>query len=86
MKEELPWLTQKQLDSSVRRIQEAKPNVHITEDGNDLELTFDEFLEKLTSGFRMKKDFKETLKTEIEFQKTLLSAPDKPQEIEPELI
>ena len=86
VKKELPWLTQKQFESSVKRIQEANPNVHITEDGNDLELTPDEFLEKLTSGFRMKKEFKENLMTEIEFQKTLLNAPEKPQDIEPELI
>ena len=83
---ELPWLTQKQFDASVKRIQEAKPNVHITEDGNDLELTPDEFLDKLTSGFRMKTDFKEALKTEIKFQKTLLSAPEKPQDVQPELL
>jgi len=80
---ELPWLSQKQFDAAVKRIQEANPNVHITEDGNDLELTPDEFLEKLTSGFRMKKEFKENLKTEIEFQKTLLNAPERPQDIEP---
>jgi len=86
VKKELPWLTQKQFESSVKRIQESNPNVHITEDGNDLELTPDEFLEKLTSGFRMKKEFKENLMTEIEFQKTLLNAPEKPQDIEPELI
>jgi len=86
VKKELPWLTQKQFESSVKRIQEANPNVHITEDGNDLELTPDEFLDKLTSGFRMKKEFKENLMTEIEFQKTLLNAPEKPQDIEPELI
>jgi hypothetical protein len=86
VKKELPWLTQKQFESSVKRIQDANPSVHITEDGNDLELTPDEFLEKLTSGFRMKKEFKENLKTEIEFQKTLLNAPERPQDIEPELI
>ena len=86
VKKELPWLIQKQFESSVKRIQESNPNVHITEDGNDLELTPDEFLEKLTSGFRMKKEFKENLMTEIEFQKTLLNAPEKPQDIEPELI
>ena len=82
VKKELPWLTQKQFDSSVKRIQEANPNVHITEDGNDLELTPDDFLDKLTAGFRMKKDFKEALKTEIAFQKTLLSAPEKPQDVD----
>ena len=85
VKKELPWLSQKLFDASVRRIQEAKPNVHITEDGNDMELTPDEFLEKLTSTYRMKKDFKEALKTEIAFQKTLLNAPDKPQVEEPTL-
>ena len=79
---ELPWLSQKQFDASVKRIQEANPNVHITEDGNDLELTPDDFLDKLTAGFRMKKDFKEALKTEIEFQKMLLNAPEKPQDVD----
>jgi len=79
---ELPWLSQKQFEAAVKRIQEANPNVHITEDGNDLELTPDDFLDKLTSGFRMKKDFKEALKTEIAFQKTLLSAPEKPQDVD----
>ena len=83
---ELPWLSQKQFEASVKRIQEANPNVHITEDGNDLELTPDDFLDKLCAGFRMKKDFKEALKTEIAFQKTLLSAPEKPQDVQPELL
>ncbi|GAG29913.1 unnamed protein product, partial [marine sediment metagenome] len=77
-KKELPWLTQKMFDAAVRRIQEAKPNVHITEDGNDLELTPEDFVDKLSAGFRMKKDFREALKHEIEFQKTLNEAPDKP--------
>ena len=79
---ELPWLTQKMFDSSVRRIQEAKPNVHITEGGNDLELTMQEFVDKLSASYRMKKDFREALKHEIEFQQALSEAPDKPQEAE----
>lgn len=75
---ELPWLTQKMFDSSVRRIQEAKPNVHVTENGNDLELTPQEFVDKLSTSYRIKKDFKEALRHEVDFQNTLSKAPDKP--------
>ena len=82
---ELPWLTQKQFDASARRIQEANPNIHIAEDGIEHELTPDEFLDKLCSTYRMKKDYKEALKTDIEFQKTLLNAPDNPQDVEPDI-
>jgi len=85
-KKELPWLTQKMFDSSVRRIQEAKPNVHIIEDGNDLELTIQEFVDKLSGTYRMKKDFREALKHEVDFQQTLSEAPDKPQAEEPTLL
>jgi len=77
LSKELPWLTQKAFDSAVLRIQEANPNVIVKEDGSELELTPNEFLDKLTSTYRMKKDYKEALQHEIEFQKTLLSTPDK---------
>jgi hypothetical protein len=83
---DLPWLTQKMFDSSVRRIQEANPKVHIIEDGEECEMTPQEFVDKLSATYRMKKDFKEALKIEIDFQKTLDEAPDKPTTEEPTLI
>ena len=78
---ELPWLSQKAFDTAVRRIQEAKPNVIITVDDNQIELTPKEFVDKLVSEYRMKKDYKEALNHEVDFQNTLSNAPDKPQEI-----
>jgi len=70
------WLSQKQLDGAVARIQEAKPNITITEDGNITELTPVEFVDKLKKEFRMKKEYAEALGYEVKFQKTL-SEPKK---------
>ena len=75
---ELPWMSKKQCNDACKRIQEAKPNVLITEYDNDLELTLDEFFDKLKATFRIRREYKEDLKHEIEFQKTLNKAPDKP--------
>jgi len=84
LEKELPWMTQKQFESSVKRIQEAKPNVIIHEDGNELELTPTEFVDKLSEQFRMKKDYKRDLLHEVEFQNTLNKVDD-PKELNPEI-
>jgi hypothetical protein len=84
-KKELPWLSEKAFNSAVSRIQGAKPNVLIEEDGNQLELTPAEFVDKLVAEFRMKKDYKTALLHEVEFQNTLSTAPEKPQDVTPEI-
>lgn len=70
-KDQRPWMKQVQFDKAVRRIQEANPNVVIEEDGNELELSKQEFIDKLRANFRMKKDYWEQLKYEVEFDDIL---------------
>jgi len=81
---ELPWMTQKQFETSVKRIQEASPNVIIEENGNQVELSPERFVGKLISTFRMKKEYKTSLLQEIEFQNTL-NKVENPKELNPEI-
>ena len=85
-KPELPLMSKKQCEDACARISDAKPNITITEDGNILELTLDEFFDKLKATFRIRREFKEALKHDIEFQETLNKAPDKPTVEDPTLI
>ncbi len=66
-----PWLKQKEFDQACRRIQEAKPNINITDNGEDLELTPEMFVEWLKNKYRMEKEYTAGLIHEVEFQKTL---------------
>lgn len=77
---EFPWMTQKMFESSVKRIQEANPNIVIHEDGNEYELSPKEFVDKLCGSLRMKKDYKESLLHEVNFQNTLNKVEDPKQQ------
>lgn len=70
------WLSAKQFESAVTRIQEADPKITIEENGNQVELTPAEFVIKLKKEFKMKKDYAESFEHEIEFHKTLSNAPE----------
>ena len=60
------------VNEASERIKNANPYITIDDGDDQLSLTFDEFLEKLTSTYQMKTVYKEALITDIEFQKTLI--------------
>lgn len=66
-----PWLNEKQLYKASERIKGANPYITVDSGSDQLSLTPEEFLEKLTNEYQMKKAYKEALQTDIEFQKTL---------------
>lgn len=70
------WLSAKQFEGAVTRIQEADPKITIEENGNQIELTPAEFVAKLKKQFKMKKDYAESFEHEVEFQKTLSEQPE----------
>jgi len=73
--DEREWLTQRAFDQACVRIQEAKPNIQIKDGDEELELTPAMFVEWLKKKYRMKREYSEGLRHEVEFQKTLSEVP-----------
>lgn len=81
---EVPWLTEKQKADICHRIKTADPNVTINENGNSVELSIDDFVKKVKNEFRMRKEYRADIESEVEFKKKLLSVTSKEVE-QPEI-
>jgi len=67
-----PWLTDKLLYSASERIKAADPYVTVTDGGDQLSLTPQEFLDKLLKEFQMKNIHRHALEEDVKFQNRLI--------------